>query len=810
MLNNYVLVALRHLIRHKGYTAINVVGLALGLACFVLMLRYVQYEQSYDRQHSQADRIYRIAEVAGDAEEAASVPLPVGATVRTDFPHLVEHAVRFYDMQAPALVLHYEPPTGTPVRFYESRFFFADSTVFSVFDFPFVQGDPATALDAPQALVLTEAMAEKYFGDADPLGQTLRFEGTLDLEVTGVVADLPENLHFQFDFLASWSTLPTVYADNPSLLEGWAWNPAWTYVLLQEQATPATLEAQFPAFVQKYFHPVIRDKVSLYLQPLTDIHLHSNLDFEIAPNSDVTYVYLFQAVAVLILLIAGINFLNLATARSVRRAREVGLRKVLGARRSQILRQFLGEALLTAGLGFVLALPLAYALLPLVNGIAGTALTLDLLAHPSLLLLLFGAVTVLGLLSGLYPALFLSGFQPAVVLKGPLRLRRQAAPTLLRRGLVTAQFIITLVLIVSTLQIYQQVDFLRSARLGIKAEQVIMAPVPQEGFGEVYPSLREAWLSHAHVTATTLTQDILGRKHDTCAVRPEGFDEALQVKCMWVPGDDFAKTFGLSLEAGSDLEEEHTGSGSAVLVNQAFVEAYGWEEPGKAIGQPFLNAQGNPWTKVIGVVSDFHFASLRQAVEPFVAVHTGDGWTAQALFSRYVALRVEGGHVPDVLTHLQAQWQARLPDTPFAYFFLQDNLADLYRNEETLGRVAGTFSGLAIFLACLGLLGLTAFLTEERTKELGIRKVLGATVSGLLALLTRDFLKLLLAAFFLATPLAYFGLRWWLRSFAYDAGIAWWAFLLAGVFTLSIALLTVSYQTFRAATADPVRSLRYE
>ncbi|MDX1531688.1 MAG: ABC transporter permease, partial [Rhodothermales bacterium] len=507
MLKNYLKVAVRNLRRWKGYAAINVFGLSTGIACFVLIALFVQDELSYDRYHEKADRIYRMVEVIEGAEESASQPLPVGAAIAETYPHLVEAAVRFFNLQAPTLAISYEPEGGTPRAFNEAEFFFADSTVFDVFSFELVRGDEATALDRPHTVVLTAAAAERYFGDADPLGKTLLLEEQHALEVTGVLAEVPPTSHFTFDFLASFSTLRnSVFGPNAQILENnWYWNPAWTYVLLQENVAPETLEAEFPGFVEQNWPDIIKDQSWLYLQPLTDIHLHSRLDFEIRPNSDDLYVYVFSVIAVFVLLTACINFMNLSTVRSMSRAKEVGMRKAVGAFKGQLVGQFLSESVLLSGIALVVAVPAVWLLLPVLNGMAGKAITLNPLVVPWLLPALVAVALGVGVLAGLYPAFVLSRHEPARVLKGSLRTGTGGgASALLRRGLVVAQFGISIALIAGTFVAVQQLEYLRSARLGFDTEEVVMVPILRTPAGQQYDAIKGALLQHPNIQAVTI------------------------------------------------------------------------------------------------------------------------------------------------------------------------------------------------------------------------------------------------------------------------------------------------------------------
>jgi putative ABC transport system permease protein len=808
MLKNYFKIALRNLKRHKGYSFINVFGLALGVACFVLIVLYVQDERSYDRYHENADRVFRVVELLEGAEESSSQPFPVGETLVADFPHLVESSVRFFNMQAPTLTLSYEPPTGEKLTFNEQRFFFTDSTVFEVFDFELVRGNPATALAEPNTLVMTEAMAQKYFGDSDPIGQVVLFEGTNELVVTGILAEVPANSHFRFDFLSSFESLDQILP-QPQVLQGWYWNPAWTYVLLAEGVLPATLEAQFPGFVQKYFPQVIKDIAVLYVQPLTDIHLHSRLDFEIEHNSDVAYVYIFSVIAIFILLIACINFVNLTTARSANRAREVGMRKALGAHRLQLVKQFLGESVLLSLFSVLVSLPLIWLLLPVLNNVSGKTLVFDLFSNGLILTSLLGVGLMVGLISGIYPAFFLSSYRPVESLKGSSLMARGNASGLLRQGLVVTQFTVSIMLIAGTIVAHNQLSYLRNAKLGFDKDQVVMVNMLRSSLPNRYPEFKSALLSHRNVRVVSISEDALGNKYQSATYLPEGFDEAQQFSRLMVH-DDVIEAFDIEMAAGRGYSDEFaTDATEAVIINEAMVRRLEWGSPEAALGKTFDLGQNVEW-KVIGVTKDFHYASLHQEVGPFILQHVGNNPGGLSFFGRYLAIRIGPDDVQETMAFIEDTWRAFESDRTIEYFFLDEDLDQMYRAEATLGQVATAFSLLAILVACLGLFGLASFTAEQRTKEIGVRKILGASVSGLVFLFSNGFVKLVGLAALIAWPISYFALDRWIQAFAYQTTVGIVPLLVAGVLALAIAWLTVSYQSIKTAMADPVESLRYE
>lgn len=809
MFKNYLKVALRNLTKHKGYSFINIVGLAIGVACFVLIMLFVQDERSYDRYHSNADRTYRIVEIIEGAEESASQPFPVAETLKNDYADLVEHTTRFFNLQAPSVTFAYEPPNGEARRFNERRFFFTDSTVFDVFDFELLRGNPATALAEPNRILLTESTVEKYFGDDDPIGKTIQLTAqfTINFEVVGVLADTPRNSHFEFDFLASMATMDAFSPNGRFQGNNWYWNPAWTYITLAENADPVTLEAQFPSFVEQYFPEQIRSQVRLYLQPLTDIHLHSRLDFEIRPNSDIAYVYIFSAIAFFVLLIACINFMNLTTARSAKRAREVGMRKVMGAVQGQLIRQFLGESTLLAVLGVLVAIPMIYAALPVLNAFSGKALAFDPVGNVILVLGLIVLALLIGGLSGLYPAFFLAAFRPAQVLKGTIKVGGANAATWFRKGLVATQFTISIVLIVGTVMAFQQLDYLRNKTLGFDTEQVILIPTQLTNFTQQYSAFKSEALQHTNIHEMTVVEDVIGRRYQTETYQPEGRTDPQQFPRLTVH-DDFVDTFGFTMAAGRGFSEDFPAdSSSAIIINESMVQYLGWGAPEDAIGKRIQMRGQN--RQVVGVVEDYHYASLHQAIGPFV-IERYFNQGQFSFFGRYAAIRIGPNDVPGTLAYLEGLWSRMVPTRAFEYFFLDDDLDALYKAEMTLGNVATAFSFLAILVACLGLFGMASYTTEQRTKEIGVRKVLGASVSSIVMLLSQESVKLVGVAFVVACPIAFFAVSRWLQSFAFQTSIGVWPFIIAGVLVLAMAWLTVSMQTLKAALVNPAQSLQYE
>lgn len=799
ILGNYFKIAFRNLRRHTSYSLINIGGLALGMAtCFVILL-FIRYELSYDEFHQNAERIHRVTQYAatGDlVEERLIHPAPLAPALLRDVRG-VDQAVR---LRSGGEVLVKREGES----FYEDGFFFTDASFFSVFTSPLLRGDPLSALERPFTVVITESTAEKYFGDENPIGRTINIGGlwgARDYEVTGLVRDFPPNSHFHFRFLTSLETLRSTMPD-PEDMESWFHTAYYTYVLLSEGTSAEDLRSDLERAMAVY-HPNVdfeeRGIEAAYrLQPITDIHLHSHLERELEANGDERYLYIFSALALLILLVACINYMNLATARSARRAREVGVRKVVGAYRTQLIRQFLSQSLVFGGLALVLAFVLLLGLIPLFNQLSGKPLEAAHIGDGGLAIGLAAAGILVALMAGLYPALFLSRFQPVRVLRGLLGLG--AGSKRLRSGLVVVQFAISFALICGTLVIQRQLEFMQEKKLGLNQDRVVVINT-HGALGRRLAAFRTELLQNPDilsVTASDLSLPVRGR---ASKLRPEGFDDMDVFATHLSVGPHFLKTLEIELLEGSDLpddyqpaERDHTPT----LINEAAARAFGWEDP---IGKTFSCCFG-PTPKVIGVVRDFHFRSVTEAITPLAITPT---W-----WSRHVLVRFRGDDVRTVVGQIERTWTAFASDKPFEYNFLDAQFDETYRAEEQLAGAFGGFSALAILIACMGLFGLAAFMAEKRTKEIGIRKSLGATAANIVLLLSREFMLLVAAALLIGTPLVYVAAHHWLEEFAYRSSIGPGVFLLAGLSALLIAMLTVSYQAVKAALTNPAKSLRYE
>lgn len=804
MIGSFFKIALRNLLRHKIYATINITGLAMGMAICMLILFFVRHEISYDRFHTNADQIYRVtSEInwSGGKEAAASAQFPIADVIKDEFPQ-VSNACRLYRANV-NVVLEYQEQ-----QFSESQFFFTDPAFLHLFDVEMLSGDPATALSAPGNVVITDRIARKYFGDENPLGKVIEHQNNRPLKVTGVVRAFGENSHFSFDFLVPFSFYPNI----DRLPGNWYWNAFWTYISLPPSVAPATLEAQFPALVKKYFPEAIREGTFLHLQPLLDIHLRSQLSNEIESNGNILYIYIFAAIATLVLLIACINFMNLSTARSSQRAKEVGVRKVLGAYRHSIIGQFLGEAILMSLLAFILALCLVEISLPYFNDLFGQDLQTNYFQSWSIPVLLAGITLLVGIISGSYPAFFLSAFRPVNILKGNFFGsigRRIGGSQILRKLLVTGQFAITIILLIGIGIISEQIDYFQNKSLGFEQSSLMLIR-SRPAVNQNYEAFENALETNTAVQEVTRAMGSFpGKPSWGYRFVPEGYTQEQPIAMQILYADyDFVETMQMEIVNGRDFSRNFPGDQQqAFIINEAAAEMLGWEGDeilGKKMayfgsGSEEIEKTG----EVVGVVKNFHNKSLHSQIEPLIITLT---WPRMG----HVAVKLHPGHDAAAIEFIESTWQQFVPDWPIEYSFLDNTLQQQYAGEEQLSEIINHFAFLAIFIACLGLFGLSAYTSEQRTKEIGIRKVLGATTPGIIHLISRQFTTLIIFANIIAWPLAYWAMNSWLQNFAYRIEIGWQVFLLAGVSAFLIAITTISYQAIKAATANPVKALRYE
>lgn len=803
MFKNYFKVTYRNFVKQKVYSALNVSGLAIGLACTILIFIYINDELSYDTFHTKSDRIYRVLEKfesEGVGEHSASLPFPSGPALKNDFGRQIEHAVRFFNFQSPTLALANK---AADKGFNESNIFFADSTFFDVFDFELLAGDKETALDDPNSILITRSMAKKYFTEEDPMGKTLEFQGTQNLMVTGVLEDIPKNAHFTFDFIASFSSLKASYGGNYPTT--WYWNPCWTYVVLEENTKPEDLTAQFPEFVQKYFPDFIKDDVVLQLQPIEDIHLTSKLDYEISANSDIKNVYIFGLVAVFVLIIAAINFINLSTARANKRAKEVGVRKSLGSAKTQLINQFIFESILLTFTSLIIGVIIVMLILPAFNGLTEKSVPISVLLEPAFCFGILGAGLVIGLLSGFYPAFVLSSFNTVSVLKGG-HLKTNGLN--FRRVLVTSQFTISIMLIIGTFIVLKQLNFLQNKDAGFDDENIVMVPVLQSPMGSHYENFKTSALQSPHILSMTAVEEIVGSKFQVGNYQFEGMEQSKPFPRFNVR-HDFIETMNIPLAAGRAYDQAiQTDDTLALIINETMVQTMGWNSAEEAVGKRFA-FRGEMKGSVVGVVEDYNFASKHYPIAPLV-ITLNSRPRAFNLFIKYVAVKIEGNQMKDAIADLERAWISVLPNRPFDFFFLDDRINDSYKSEQKLSDVTLIFSVLAILVACLGLFGLATFSVEQRTKEIGVRKVLGINTSQIMLLLSREFMVLIGVAFILAIPLSYYSLSQWLEGFAFRIDIQFWPFIVAGLLTFLISSITVAFRAFKASFINPVDTLKYE
>jgi putative ABC transport system permease protein len=802
MLRNYLIVAIRSILKDKFYSLINVFGLVLGIASCIFITIYIQDEISFDRFNTKADRIYRVIEfieTEGSGERSSSAPFPTGPTLVEEYSNFIETQVRFFDFQSPTLLI---AEKNSEKEFNEPNVLFVDSTFFQLFDYEVIKGDKNTALQKPNSVLLTESAAQRYFGDEDPIGKFLRIEGREELIVTGVMPNPPHNAHFKFEFLVSFSTLRNFF--NGQYPQTWYWNPCWTYILLKEGVQPKEVENYFPAFIQKFFPEFIRAEAKMALQPLTAIHLTSDLEFELQPNSSEQNIYVFTIIGAFILFIASMNFMNLSTARSAKRAKEVGLRKTLGSERKQLVFQFLLESLIISWVAIVLALIVAVAGLSVFNVLAEKTVDYTIFLNPVILIALAAIFIVVGIGSGLYPALVLSSFVPIKVLKDSQAKGGRGA--ILRKTLVVVQFSLSIIMIIGTVIAINQLDFLRKSDTGFDQDQILYISALRTPITQTYHAFKKEMEQRPDVESVTGVLDVLGANHQGDNYRFEGMDKSKLFSVMWV-NHDFFKTFDLELVSGRPFKENITTDDSlSLIVNESLVKQLGWTTE-EAIGKPFEYNQFNG--EIIGVVENFNFVSKHKEIEPLVIqLRSNPGHFNFSL--KYVAIKLNSQNLSGTVAAIESKWKELAPGRPFDYFFLDTELDKLYKDEEKLGKVAGIFSGLAVIVACLGLFALASFMTEERKKEIGIRKVMGSSVGEIVLLLSKDFSKLIGLAFIIACPLAWFAIRSWLNNFAFHVEINWLVFIVVGLITLLIALLTISYRALQAAYSNPVKTLRHE
>ena len=804
MIRHLITVAARNIRKSLNYSILNILGLAIGLASFLFIAIYIADEIKYDRFHKGYGDIYRMNRLYNSNdinEDAATCSFPFAPALQEDYPDMVKSTVRFFDFQVSEFLFEYEKSQDEIIKFNEEWFYLADSNVFEVFTFPLIEGDPKTALIRPNTVVISESTARRYFGDESPIGKTLRVEEQVVVEITGVMKDIPKQSHFIIDILGSLSTFREIQGGQ--LPQGWIWNPCWTYVVLQPHVKPEMLEARMPDFYLAHYPEFQNQDITLYLQPLKDIHLKSHHDYEMHPNGNISYIRILSGIALFVLILACINFMNMATANSAGRGKEIGLKKVLGARRSQLTFQFLWEAIFITFLSLLLAALIVELLLPYFNNFTGKEINSGIVVEPTSILFGIGLLIVVGLMAGSYPALFLSRLDTSQ-LRGILT--NVASRGTGRKILVVIQFLISIALIIGTISAYSQLNYMRKADLGFNRDQVILLPTKFQ-LSLQFETFADELKKHPDIKYVTGMEDVLGVNHNTRAFVIEGmFDDQAFYYPAFLVRYDFIETFGIEVVEGRAFSRDFpSDTTEAIMINESMVKHLGWTNE-EAIGKA-IRSDGSE--RVIGVFSDFNALSLHKPVSNFVLDMLRNPNGAAAL-TRYMAIRVNTDNYAGVLEYIEKTWQTFAPTRPFEYSFMDEELNALYKDEAKFSKISIILTILAILIACLGLIGLTSFLVERKTKEISIRRVHGASVADVNTILSREFLKLIGIAIAISWPLAYFSIDRWLNSFSKHINMQWSVFLISGVIAVLITLIITNLHAYRTSLINPAHTLKYE
>ncbi len=799
MFKNYLKIAWRNLVKNKGYSAINIGGLAIGMACFLMIAMFIKHELSYDSYHESIDNIYRVVhnydnEYSGNYQVWGNAP--VGPKLKEDFSEVLQ-TVQFSGRSSS--LLKYRDKS-----FQENNCFYVDATVFRIFSWPLILGNPETALEAPYSVVLTESMAKKYFGNEDPIGKTLEGIGGKAADgkytVTGIMKDIPSNSHFSFDALMSMASF---FKTRPEIFEQWGYVDFYTYFLTTDQFDPVAFQAKMPEFLRR--HEAFNDEYyyNIRLEALKDAYLRSDAGRQPGVTGSLANVYIFAIIGLFILVIACINFMNLATARSMERAKEVGIRKVIGANRSGLIYQFFGESLVMVAIAAIIGLAIVTLFLPWMQELTGKDFqTTDIFNLPTQLIYIATALFT-GLLAGSYPALILSGFAPVSVLKGLFRTSPKGVN--LRRSLVVFQFSLSVALITSTAIVYSQLGFMLNKNLGFDREQMLV--IDFNGDVKVRNSLeaiKAEFVKLTDVKSAAASRTVPGTHFPNAGTSIESVDGEMtsQGPALFEVDVDFIPHYDIEMVAGRAYSREFpTDTISSLVVNESAARQFGYDDPGKIIGKKF--EQWGRKGQIIGVTKDFNYQSLHQKVEPLAL-------RLEPFSSGYLSLAVQSKDLPSTMEKIKNMWEALVPHRQFLVSFLDESFNNQYEADIRFKKLFTLFSCLAILIACLGLLGLATYSAVQRTKEIGIRKVLGAGVPNIVGLLSKDFLKLVGIAIFIATPFSWYAMHQWLKGYAYQIEMDWWVFGLSGLVALCIAIATVSFHAIKAANGNPVKSLRTE
>jgi putative ABC transport system permease protein len=791
MFRNYLKIAWRNLAKSKVFSAINILGLTIGITCCLMIFLYIMNELSVDRFHANARNIYRVMRGYDPLKERTPfLSGPYAPTLRHDFPDAIQKAVRV--MPVGALIT-----PGNNKAFTARNMYAVDSDFFGLFSFPLIKGNAANVLIDPHSVVLTESTAKIYFGDEDPIGKMVQLDKQIPLKVTGIAQDVPSNSHLSFDLV-----MPIAMYENLDWFKEWINNNNFVYVSLSPNVNKAQLEKRFPAFMEKYMGEYSKRmgvRHDLALTPLNDIYFENASTFDNVKHGDKKVVYIFLSIAVLILLIGCINFMNLSTIRAVERSKEVGLRKVMGALRNHLVWQFIGESVLLTTISCLLSLGLLQLLLPFYNGLLGYTITVSWNALP-IYLFLCGVILIVGFMAGSYPAFFLSAFSPIQALKGKLRLGKGGV--FVRQGLVVLQFTISVLLIIGTIVITRQMNYMKNKQLGYDKEQTVVVPIDNDDIFNHQRAFKTELQANAAVSSVSLMSGEPGGFFDLHTFEVEGQRETWKSRTEFTDFE-YVKTLGLKIIAGRDFDGRlATDTTDAVLINRTAATKLGFT-PEQSVGKWIKNTiRDNNRRRIIGVVEDFNFLSLKENMDALVIAPNND--------RRVAVIKLNTRNVQAAVAAIKEVYTKVAPVYPFDYSFLDQKFDQLYKADLRQQSILSIFSGLAIFIACLGLFGLASFTTAKRTKEIGVRKVLGSSTENIVLLLSKDLLKPVLIASIIAIPVAWWSMSQWLQQFAYRAQLSWWIFLTAAAITIAIALLTVGIKAIRAAMLNPVKSLRAE
>ncbi|TAH17744.1 MAG: FtsX-like permease family protein [Cytophagales bacterium] len=822
MFKSYLLITVRNLLKNKLFSLINILGLALGIASSTILFLLIKHETSYDSFHKQKNLIFRVTETIdqnGVGEHSASVPFPVAITLQKDYSQWVEKSVRLFNFQMPSLSISYKNK-----NYNESKFFFADSSFFEVFDFKLIEGDAQICLSQAHTVVISESIAKKYFGNENPLGKEIILKRQIDIPliVTGVFADSQKPSHLVFDFIASFSTLYNI--SNNDFFNQWVWNPCWTYVVLKDIDFAEQLKGQLPTFVQKYFDEKIKDDVSLDLQPLTDIHLRSNLDYEISPNGDIKYVYIFILTAAFILLIASINFINLSNARALLRAKEVVVRKAIGADKEELTKQFIIESVLMSSIALIFAFIDVELAAPYLQDLSGSPISAYITNDWNIIKYVLLTGLSIGLVAGIYPAIYLASFDPSKMHRGSV-LTGTKEP-IFRSVLVVIQFVIAILLLISTFVSSRQLDYLKNAKLGFDKDYVLVVPIGGSPSVLLYDEIKKRLLHHGEIISVTSMEEILGSNYQTHKFKANSLvNNKLSYYPSIIVSHDFLSTFNIELvtgrnfiqkrklaevnDAGINMNEDwfryfEEDENNAVIINETMVNYLGMSSPQEAIGKEFSRAGGTE--KIIGVVKDFHITSLHSPVLPFVIDLADD--KIQRSFLKYMAIKVDNKDIEKAILVLEKVWKKLNPYQALDYFFLEDKLNKLYMKEQQWSKISLQFSLVAISIACMGLFGLASFIVEKQRKDVGIRRAIGATMTEIVLFLSAKLMKLVVASILVAAPISWILMQIWLSSFPYHIVMSPDIFIYAAGIIFIITFITISFHTIKIAIQTPMEAIK--